>query len=424
MKLQMVGCSHHHSPIEFRERLAFPPEEIPAALNRLQRQFPESEAVLISTCNRVELYSASHIDTACPTHHDLVTYLAEIHDLKTVDIFDALFERTGEDVVRHLFMVASSLDSMVVGEAQVLAQVKQAYDLARQVDTAGPLTNAMFQAAIHVAKRVANETAINQRRVSIPSVAVADFAAQIFERFDDKQVLVIGAGEMGEETLKYLRAEGARRITVCNRNTQRAMDLAKRVGGHARPWEELEPELVAADLVIGTTGSNEPVLTADQYRSIHQQRQQRPIFILDLAVPRDFDPTIGDFLGVYLYSIDDLKHACEANRRLREKEWPKAERIIEAETQRFMADLNHRATAPAIKRLRDQADRLRQEELQRLWNKLGDVDQRTQQEISRSFDRLVNKLLHPPLESLRDEARQGSSHGLRDALIRLFQLKD
>ena len=424
MKLQMIGCSHHTSPLQVRERLAFAPEQMELALNQLRQQFPDSESVLISTCNRVEVYTASDIDTGCPSHHELVTFLAGFHGLNPMDVCESLFERTGEDAVRHLFMVASSLDSMVVGEAQILAQVKQAYELARSADTAGPLTNSVFQAAIHVAKRVANETAINQRRVSIPSVAVADFAAQIFERFDDKRVLVIGAGEMGEETLRYLRDEGAREIIVCNRHIERAVDLARRVGGSSAPWEQLHEAIAAADLVIGTTGSNESILTADQFRPIHQQRQQRPIFMLDLAVPRDFDPAIGDFLGVYLYSIDDLKQACEANRREREKEWPKAERIIESETARFMAELNHRATGPTIKRLREQADRLRHEELQRLLNKLGPIDDRTRNEISRSFDRLVNKLLHPPLESLRDEARSGSPHGLLEALVRLFQLKD
>jgi glutamyl-tRNA reductase len=229
---------------------------------------------------------------------------------------------------------------------------------------------------------------------------------------------------MGEETLRYLMSQGAREIAVCNRNHQRAQDLADRVGGSPVDWEQLHAALVAADLVIGTTGSNEPILTVPDFRPIHQQRKQRPIFMLDLAVPRDFEPGIGELLGVYLYSIDDLKQACEANRRAREKEWPKAERIIETETARFMADLNHRATGPTIKRLREQAGRVRQEELQRLLNKLGAIDPRTQQEISRSFDRLVNKLLHPPLESLRDEAQSGSPQGLLEALARLFQLKD
>lgn len=424
MKLQMVGCSHHNAPVEIRERLAFSAEQIGPALTGLRERFPATETVLISTCNRVEIYTASSSDTKCPTHQDVVEFLAEFHGLQSMTIFDALFERTGEDAVRHLFMVASALDSMVVGEAQILSQVKQAYEQARMADSAGPLTNSVFQAALRVAKRVSNETAINQRRVSIPSVAVADFAAQIFERFDDKRVLVLGAGEMGEETLRYLMDEGARDITVVNRNRERAESLASRVGGQVVDWEQLYESLVKADLVIGTTGSQQPVVTVQQYQQIHQQRNQRPLFMLDLAVPRDFEAAIGEFLGVYLYSIDDLKQACEANRRAREKEWPKAERIIETETARFMADLNHRATGPTIKRLRAQSERLKDEELQRLLNKLGDIDDRSREEIGRSFDRLVNKLLHPPLESLRDEAESGTPHGLLDALTRLFQLKD
>jgi len=424
MKLQMIGCSHHNAPIELRERLAFSPEQLRIALLQLRQRFPDSESVLISTCNRVEVYTAAEDEATCPTHHQVVDFLAEFHGLRPDEIFDILFERSGEDTVRHLFTVASSLDSMVVGEAQILGQVKQAYEAACEADNAGPLTNAAFQAAMRVAKRVASETAINERRVSIPSVAVADFASQIFERFDDKQVLVIGAGETGEETLRYLMDEGARDIIVVNRSPERARDLADRVGGVARPWEELFDSMVQADLVISTTGAGQPVVTSDGFRHVHHSRSQRPLFVLDLAVPRDFEPAIGKSLGVYLYSIDDLQKACEANRRAREKEWPKAERIIEIETARFVADLHHRATGPTIRRLKARADQVKEDELRRLYNKLGELDERTREEVERSFDRLVNKLLHPPLESLRDEAQAGSPHGLLDALRRLFQLKD
>ena len=424
MKLQIVGCSHHTAPIDVRERLAFSPEQTRDALARLRQRFPGAESVLVSTCNRVEVFTAAEEPAVCPTHHEIADFLAEFHGLDGMEIFNVLLEHTGEDAVRHLFMVASSLDSMVVGEAQILSQVKQAYELARTADSVGPLTNSVFQSALRVAKRVANETAINQRRVSIPSVAVADFARQIYERFDDKKVLVIGAGETGEETLRYLISEGARDIVVVNRSAERAQDLAQRFGGIARSWSDLHQLLVDADLVISTTGASEPIVTVDSYQPIQHARHQRPLFVLDLAVPRDFEPAIGDLLGVYLYSIDDLQEACQANRRAREKEWPKAEKIIEAETARFMADLHHRATGPTVRRLKAQADEVRADELNRLFNKLGNVDDRTRDEIARSFDRLVNKLLHPPLESLRDEAKTGSPHGLIDALKRLFQLTD
>jgi glutamyl-tRNA reductase len=344
--------------------------------------------------------------------------------LKPVEIFDDLFERTGEDVVRHLFTVAASLDSMVVGEAQILSQVKQAYEAATSDECTGPLTHAAFQSAIRVAKRVANETALNEKRVSIPSVAVSDYAKMLFERFDDKKVLVIGAGEMGEETLVYLIDEGAKHITVINRSLERAELLAERFGGMARPWSELLELLADADLVISTTGATEPVVTAAEFRQVEQMRHQRPLCILDLAIPRDFDPEIDKSHNVYLYTIDNLKEVCERNRKAREKEWPHAERIIESETARFMTELNHRATGPTIRRLKAKADEVKTDELRRLLNKLPELDQRNRDEIERSFDRLVGKLLHPPLESLRDEAAEGSPHGLLEALRRLFRLTD
>ena len=220
MKVQMIGCSHHLSPVAVRERLAFGPAQVCEALDSLRQRFPQAEAVLLSTCNRVEIYTAAEDPNASPTHEQVAQFMADFHGLPIYEIFDDLFERTGEDAVRHLFMVAASLDSMVVGEPQILAQVKQAYEVAKTRDTAGPLTHGIFQAAVRVARRVTNETSLHQRRVSIPSVAVGDFAAQIFERFDDKHVLVVGAGEMGEETLRYLQNEGAHDVTVINRSHQ------------------------------------------------------------------------------------------------------------------------------------------------------------------------------------------------------------
>ncbi len=424
MKLQMVGCSHHNSSLEVRERLAFSTEQARQALSLLRQRFPDSEAVLLSTCNRTELYTAADKDGRCPSHHDVVEFLAEFHGLNSMEIFDDLFERTGEDAVRHLFTVAASLDSMVVGEAQILSQVRQAYELAKAEQHAGTLMNAIFENARRVGKRVATETAINQKRVSIPSVAVAEFAKQIFERFDDKRVLVIGAGEMAEETITYLRDEGARVITVINRNLDRAEQLAGRMGGRAAAWEQMDALLVEADLIVSTTGAPRPIVTLEDFKRIEHDRYQRTLFILDLAVPRDFEPVIGDRLGVYLYSIDDLRTVCDANRAAREREWPKAERIIEEETVRFMTELHHRATGPTIRRLKERARELKDDELRRLMNKLGELEPRSRDEIQRAFDRLINKLLHPPLESLRDEAQQGTPHGLLDALKRLFQLKD
>lgn len=424
MKLQVIGCSHHNASVELRERLAFSPEQARQAMSRLRTLYPDCETVVLSTCNRVELYFAAETAERCPTHHQVVEFIADFHGLTAEQVFNDLFERNGEDAVRHLFTVASSLDSMIVGEAQILSQVKQAYDQATAGEATGPLTHAAFQAAIRVAKRVANETAINQKRISVPSVAVADFAKQFFERFDDKQVVVIGAGEMGEETVKYLIDEGAKQITIINRSPQRAHDLAAKLGGQVSPWEDLHRLLTIADLVVSTTGATEPIVRLEEFRRIDSVRGQRPLFVLDLAVPRDFDPAIGELMGVYLYSVDDLRKTCDANRQAREREWPKAERLIDEETARFMAELNHRSTGPTIRRLRERAGEIKDDELKRLFNKLGELDERSRREIGHAFERLVNKLLHPPLESLRDEAERGTHHGLLDALKRLFQIRD
>lgn len=420
MKVQVVGCSHHEANVATRERLAFSPVQAAEALDRFRDRFPETEAVLLSTCNRVEVYTAAEDAALAPSHAQMVEFLAGYHGVDASEVLNDLLERTGEDAARHLFTVAASLDSMVLGEPQIANQVKQAYDLARDRQTVGPLTNQIFQAAMRVAKRVATETAINEKRVSIPSVAVGDFARRIFERFEDKQILVIGAGEMAEETLRYLLDEGARQITIVNRSPERAELLAARNQGVARPWQELDKALVEADVIIATTGAPEPVVTLARYRSIEPARYQRDLFVLDLAVPRDFEPSIGDCLGVYLYSLDDLREACHRNQLERAKEEPHARQIIEEETAKFMAELHHRATGPIIKRLRQGWQQPKDDELRRLFNRLPNLSDRDREEVRQSFDRLINKLLHPPLESLRDEARHGVPHGLLEAIRRLF----
>ena len=335
-----------------------------------------------------------------------------------------MFQYSDQEAVRHLFQVAASLDSMVVGEAQILSQVKQAFATAQAEHSTGPVTHHAFEAAYRVAKRVASETKINRRRVSIPSVAVADYAQQLFETFQDKKVLLLGAGEMGEETLRYLRDEGAHDVVVLNRNRERAECAGAAFGSHRRYLGASfrADRLGRSDCQYH--GAREPIVTSRQFRDIEQTRAERLLFVLDLAVPRDFDPEIAQFSNVYLYCIDDLRAVCEKNRQAREKEWPKAERIVEEETLRFTAERNHRVTAPTILRLRQQADALKNDELHRLMNKLGEIDVRSREEIARSFDRLVNKLLHPPLESLRDEAKKGSPHGLLNALRHLFQIRD
>jgi len=286
------------------------------------------------------------------------------------------------------------------------------------------LTHAVFQTANRAAKRVQQETAIHRRRVSVPSVAVGEIVPEVFDSLVGKKVVLCGAGDMADETLRYLQQAGANQICILNRSRQRAIDLAETFGVQSDDWEQLLTRVVSADLLIGTTSAENPIIEQSAFADIHARRQGKVLLILDLAVPRDFDPVMGDQSGVYLYQIDDLEAACARNRKEREKEWPKAKKIIAEETERFFNELNHRATGPVIQRLRTQADEIKREELERLLNKLRDaeVDPAAIKEIEKSFDRVVNKLLHPPLASLRDDAAEGHSRGLVDALKHLFNL--
>ena len=323
MNVQVVGCSHHGTSIVLRERLAFGREQAEEALQQWRLSFRDVEGVLLSTCNRVEIYAASQ-SAPIPGVEEIGHFLARFHQLDASEIVPHLFVNTDEAAVRHLFSVAASLDSMVLGEPQILAQVKQAYQAATEREATGPLLHMAFQAAIRVARRVTTETAIHQRRVSIPSVAVADFARQIFERFDDKETLVIGAGEMAEETLRYLRDEGARRITVVNRSFERAFQRA--ASGRARrglgrnctaPW----PRPTWSSARRARESPSSPSTTSAPFtprggsgRCSFSTWPCRAISI----------PLIGDRADVYLYSVDDLQAACQNNRLLRDKELPAA----------------------------------------------------------------------------------------------------
>lgn len=425
MKLQMIGCSHHDTAVEFREKISFSTEQVGQTLQAFRERFPSGELVLLSTCNRVELYATTGENTDFD-RGVVAEFLADQQHLPADEVVDQMIYRVGSDAVEHLFTVAASLDSMVVGEAQILSQVKQAYDTACNSGSAGPLTHSVFQAANRVAKRVQQETTIHRRRVSVPSVAVGEIATEVFDSLTNKRVVLCGAGEMGEETLRYLKQAGASDICVLNRSYERAVAAAKAFGTEAGLWDSLAEQVVDADLLIGTTSAPEPILDKASFLPLHAKRKNRLLLILDLAVPRDFESTIDDLSNVYLYGIDDLQSACERNRRERQKEWPKAKAIIAEETQRFIQAINHRSTGPVIQRLREQAQELKQDELERLINKLklGELDPSAAKEVEKSFDRLINKLLHPPLASLRDDAAEGHKRGLLEALRHLFNLGD
>jgi glutamyl-tRNA reductase len=435
MKLHMIGCSHHHTPLHLRQRLSFTAEQTRQALASIKERFPQMEAVLLSTCNRVELYAASIDEKLIPDIGFLREFLLNFHQLSLADFESHLSTCSDAQAVEHLFLVASSLDSVVVGESQILAQVKQAYEAATAADLAGPIVHAAFQHASYVAKRVTNETEIHARRISVPSVAISEIATEFFERLDDKEILIIGTGEMGEEALRYLQAVGARRVTLVNRSPDRAKELAaafhQEFQGQLKivdePWDKLGECLMKADLVISTTAASEPIMTLETYQGLYDQRKKKGTqLILDLAVPRDFDDRIGQLPQVYVYSVDDLQAVCDRNLDFRRQQWPLAQKIIREETSRFLADIQHRRTGATIQALRDQAHQIKDAELQRLLNRLSQhtIPPAALNDISETLDRLTNKILHPPLQSLREESTSTDHASLLDALKRLFRIKD
>jgi len=426
MILQIVGCSHHESETDVRAKLAFDQQKAGRFLKDFYSFYPQGEAVLLSTCNRTEFFAASKDRNSAPSLNDMQQSLADACGIERQTVELCLFEHSNEEAIRHLFSVAASLDSMVIGETQILAQVKQAYDLATQINNDIPLTHHTFQSAIKVAKRVANETGIQKNRVSIPSIAIGEFALQIFERLDNKRILVIGAGEMAEETLRYVVHYGGKQITILNRTLDTARELARQWDGEGAEWAELATQLESADLVISTTGAQEPIVTLEEFKKLESGRQKKPLFILDLAVPRDFDPGIEECENVYLYSLDNLRAQCDQNRKSRKSYWSKAKRIIDQETETFMNDLAHRSKGTTIARLKESAGQIKEAELRRLMNKLGDIDPKHKAEIEAAFHRLTNKLLHPPLESLREESNANDAKGdqLFRAFKQLFRLDD
>lgn len=424
MHLQVFYCNHHSADLSVRERLAFSGEKIDRGYACLLGQYPESEVVILSTCNRVEIYFGHENPQSGPTHQDVARFLSEFHQLPLDDFIGDLQERVGLDCARHVFSVVSSLDSMVLGEPQIVSQVRDAYRISQEHRACGSYLGPLFDRAIAVSRRVRTETSLSEGRVSIASVAVGDFGKGIFESFSDKSVLVIGAGQMAEETLRYLRDEGARSITVINRSPERASGLASQWGGSVATWEELDEYLGKSDIIVSTTGADRPVVDFERFRAIRARWGIRTVFILDLGAPRDFDPRIRDLdEEVYLYCIDDLQATCDRNRVARQKDIDKSWGIVDQETDAFFAAMSHRATGPLVRRLRASWNDIVEQETRRLFNKLPHLE-KDREEIGRTIERIVNKLLHPPMEALRNEAREGTPHGLMDALKRLFHLEE
>ena len=423
MNLLVVGGSYKTAPIEVREKLAFDGPKLTSALRELESRFGV-EAAILSTCNRVELYVAKVDDQPLPSAGLIAEFIAEMQKLPVESLTKHLYDRSRSDAIRHLFRVAASLDSLVVGEGQIAGQVRRCYELACEQATAGPALHVLFQQASVVAKRVRTDTGISRGHVSVSSVAV-DYVRQVFDRFDDKTILVIGAGKMGELTLRHLKGLSPRRILVTNRSPEKAAAVAQGCGGEAIPWAKLDDALVAADIVLSTTGAGEPIMTRERFNGVLARRTGGTIMILDIAVPRDFDPRIHDGDRACLFNVDDFQRVISETMAERHRHVAPAEAIVEAEIRRFESDWKRRRNGPIIAKLKQGADALRGPIVGQVSSKLnGRLTAEDIEYIEGAFRLFQNKLLHGPISALSDELNESSHHTLRDALHKLFRLGD
>ncbi|MDJ0866213.1 MAG: glutamyl-tRNA reductase [Myxococcota bacterium] len=423
MRLLLVGMNHRTAPLEVRERFAV--DDPTPWLAKLVAADEVDEAVLVSTCNRVEVVVATR-ELESARHRVRSFFQRELGgDVELphhASPHALLYEHIDTDAVRHLFRVASSIDSMVVGEPQILGQVKDAYRVAAESGACDAVLNRLFQGAFSAAKRVRSETGIAARPVSVARVAV-DLARQIFESLDDKSALLVGAGEMIEMALESLRGAGLASVRVANRTPTHAAALAERFGASAHGLDELPGLLEGADVVLSSIGAERPVLERTLFEDALRARRRRPIFVIDLGVPRNVDPAVNDLDAAYLYDVDDLGAVAEANAEERRRETIRAEAVVQEDVDRFHGWLGALQAVPTIRRLRARAEAIRGAELERALRKL-DLDDAGRDQVEALTRAIVNKVLHAPVASLRSQADRDAGIAHLQAARELFALDD
>ena len=419
LEVVIVGLNHHTAPVAVREKLSVGNGSVDSALAGLLDPPRVREVVLLSTCNRVEVVACCDRD-AKNAGDFLVSRLAEVGGIDRRTVESSLFALRGRDAVRHVFRVASSLDSMVVGEPQILGQLKQQFEVASAADAVGPVLHRVFHKSFSAAKRVRSETGVAARAVSVASVA-ADLARQIFEALGERTMLLIGAGEIGEAAAAHFVAAGVGSVMVTNRTFEAGVELARRFRGTPVPFERMPMYLPLADLVVGSAGGGQ-ILDAAEVRRVMRERKNRPVFFIDLAVPRNFDPEINEIDNAYLYDIDDLSNVADENLGERRREAVRGEAIVEQEVDRFWQWFERLELEPAIVELRDFADRVRVEELEKTLPKLASIDEADRARLESMSRAIVNKLLHGPTTRLRQPRDGNEQVSLVSAMRELFGL--
>jgi len=398
----VVGLNHETAPVAVREALAFPKEALPEALARVREETGLGEAVILSTCNRVEVYGHAAEESL----DAVAAFLARYHAREPGEIAPHLYRLEGEAAVRHAFRVAASLDSMVMGEPQILGQVKDAYEAAEKAGSLGSVLNALRNRSISAARRARTETAIGRNAVSVSHVAV-ELARKIFGELRDRSVLLVGAGKMSEVAARQMVRDGARASVLGGRTFERAEQLAAALGGRAAPFESLRGELAKADIVISGTGAPGVVIHRADVEAAQAARRGRPLFLIDIAVPRDVAEDAGKVSGVFLYDLDDVKKVAEANLRERKKEASAAEAIVEEEIREFLEWRRSLDVVPLLVELRRRGDEIRKAEIEKARRRLGPLTPEQESALEAATSAIVNKLLHGPTVQLKQMAGNG-----------------
>ena len=429
MHLLLVGISHRTAPVELRERVDFQARGLEHTLRTLAARAPtgtSGEMAILSTCNRAELYVAC--EDVAAARSDLVSFVSAFHGVDVALIEPHLYDVADLEAARHLFRVAAGLDSLVVGEPQVLGQVKEAHSAARHADTAGPLLNRLFHSSFAVGKRVRSETALGSGAVSVSYAAVA-LARKIFGKLDGRAVVVVGAGEMGKLTAQHMKSQGVRQVTIVSRTMAHAARTADAIGGAtAAPWDEMDAALGASDIVITATGAAAPILTKARIESVMRPRRNRPLFIIDIAVPRDVEAAAGEIEQVFLYNIDDLQAAVRENLARRAGEVARAETIVDEELEKFGSWLRSRGVIPTVVALRQSFEAIRRAELDRLDFKLSALPPEARDQARARVEEIthliVEKLLLTPTSQLKSLGDPETATLYAEAVARVFGLPD
>lgn len=421
MELLVVGLNHNTAPIQLRECLAFPEDEIEDALCRVHGLPSVKENMIVSTCNRVEVYAATRETEKAL--YDLKEFLSQYHNISLKQFEKNLYSHVGEEAVRHLFRVASSLDSMVLGEPQILGQIKEAYDYSQHANSSGLILHRLLHRAFHVAKRVRTETKIAISAVSVSSVAV-ELAEKIFGTLERKTVMLIGAGEMSELAARHLVSGGVEKILVTNRTYERAVSLSQEFRGEVVPFEEMGLGLRRTDIVISATNAPQYLIGHDQVTKVMKDRKQKPIFFIDIADPRDVEPKVGDIENVYLYNLDDLQKVANENIKDREKEAERAEAIVQEEVTKFVSWYRSLDVTPTIVALRKKFDEIRRKELEKTLSLHPDLSEKEKKSLEALTSAIINKILHTPITLLKQTNEESIADLYLDTLHTLFGLPE